>query len=117
MNKPSKCKNCEWYGKPYWSVINPCDNCNREDYYKVMDTYYTEEYVKSLLQEIERIEKEWKSKLDDVSMLTSRIYNAINYINKIIIPYGDEWHWDDGVIRDYVLHLLNILQNGSDDNE
>ena len=53
MNKPNKCKNCQWYGKPYWSVINPCDNCNREDYYKIMETYYTEDYVKSLLQKIE----------------------------------------------------------------
>ena len=31
MNKPSKCKNCQWYGKPYWSIINPCDNCPMEN--------------------------------------------------------------------------------------
>lgn len=55
MNKPSKCKNCQWYGKPYWSVINPCDNCDREDYYKVMESYYTEDYVKSLLQQIDQL--------------------------------------------------------------
>lgn len=44
MDRPSKCKNCQWYGKPYWSVINPCDNCEREDYYKAMESYYTEQY-------------------------------------------------------------------------
>lgn len=27
----NKCKGCEWYGKPYWSIINPCDNCPREN--------------------------------------------------------------------------------------
>ena len=27
----NKCKGCQWYGKPYWSVINPCDNCLREN--------------------------------------------------------------------------------------
>lgn len=31
MNKPNKCKNCQWYGKPYWSIINPCDNCPNEN--------------------------------------------------------------------------------------
>ena len=31
MDKPSKCKNCQWYGKPYWSIINPCDNCPMEN--------------------------------------------------------------------------------------
>ena len=59
MNKPSKCKNCQWYGKPYWSVINPCDNCDREDYYKVMESYYTEDYVKSLLQQIQELTNNW----------------------------------------------------------
>ena len=59
MNKPSKCKNCQWYGKPYWSIINPCDNCDREDYYKVMENYYTEDYVKSLLQQIQKLTNNW----------------------------------------------------------
>ena len=27
----NKCKGCEWYGKPYWSIINPCDNCPNEN--------------------------------------------------------------------------------------
>ena len=31
MNKPKKCKNCQWYGKPYWSIINPCDSCPNEN--------------------------------------------------------------------------------------
>ena len=36
MNKPSKCKNCQWYGKPYWSIINPCDSCPNEIDYKTI---------------------------------------------------------------------------------
>lgn len=31
MNKPEKCKNCQWYGKPYWSIINPCDSCSSNE--------------------------------------------------------------------------------------
>ena len=73
MNKPNKCKNCQWYGKPYWSVINPCDNCNREDYYKVMKSYYTEDYVKFLLQEIERLN------------------NIINELEKYLHGRYNEW--------------------------
>ena len=26
-----KCKGCQWYGKPYWSIINPCDNCPKDE--------------------------------------------------------------------------------------
>lgn len=22
-----ECLGCEWYNKPYWSIINPCANC------------------------------------------------------------------------------------------
>lgn len=36
MDKPKKCKNCQWYGKPYWSIINPCDNCPNENDYKTI---------------------------------------------------------------------------------
>lgn len=36
MNKPNKCKNCQWYGKPYWSIINPCDSCPNENDYKTV---------------------------------------------------------------------------------
>ena len=31
MNKEEKCKNCQWYGKPYWSIINPCDSCSSNE--------------------------------------------------------------------------------------
>lgn len=27
----NKCKGCEWYNKPYWSIINPCEHCAREE--------------------------------------------------------------------------------------
>ena len=75
MNKPSKCKNCQWYGKPYWSVINPCDNCNREDYYKVMESYYTEDYVKSLLQQIQELTNNWNELEEWVESEYNRYYN------------------------------------------
>jgi hypothetical protein len=27
----NKCKGCEWHNKPYWSIINPCEHCTREE--------------------------------------------------------------------------------------
>jgi hypothetical protein len=27
----NKCKNCEWHNKPFWSIINHCDSCTKED--------------------------------------------------------------------------------------
>jgi len=70
------------------------------------------DYITNLKQENERIEKEYKSKVDEIGKLISRIYKAIEYIKNSLIPYGDEWHWDDAYIRDYVVELLNLLQNG-----
>ena len=71
MDKPSKCKNCQWYGKPYWSIINPCDNCSMEN----VETFTrwqdptVEEYKKEidrLNNIINELEKWIESKIDTV---------------------------------------------------
>ena len=53
---------------------------------------YLHDQIVELQQENERIEKEWKSKLDDISMLTSRISKAIEYIESFeyYIPEDDK---------------------------
>ena len=64
MNK-NKCKGCQWYGKPHWSVINPCDSCPREETTmnifidtKDMEERYGEELYKEYLEkENKRITK------------------------------------------------------------
>lgn len=53
MNKPNKCKNCQWYGKPYWSIINPCDNCNKEDI--EIFTHWIDPTIQEKDKEIERL--------------------------------------------------------------
>lgn len=40
---------------------------------------------------------------------------AIEFIEKELIPYGDDWFWDDAHIRDLVIELLNKLKG--EDNE
>jgi hypothetical protein len=46
--------------------------------------------------------------------LTNVIAKAQNGI-KELIKYGDEWHWDDPSIRDYLIDIFNIL--GGEDND
>jgi len=53
MIKPNKCKNCQWYGKPYWSIINPCDNCPNENDYKTTIIIDGESLFKEILTEEE----------------------------------------------------------------
>lgn len=49
-----KCKNCQWHNKPYWSIINPCDNCSREDKYVEILTRWEDPTAKELQQIIDR---------------------------------------------------------------
>ena len=56
------------------------------------------------------IEKDLK-----INELQNKIDKAIEYINKKLLPYGDDWHWDDAGIRYYVEKLLEIL--GDKENE
>ena len=63
----NKCKGCEWYGKPYWSIINPCDNCPRENTNVEILTRWqdsTIEELKKQLQQKENIIKEVREYCD-----------------------------------------------------
>lgn len=53
--------------------------------------------------------------LDYLISLEQKIDRAIEYIKEELIPYGDDWCWDDFSIKDYVLELLEIL--GDKENE
>ena len=67
MNKSNKCKNCQWYGKPYWSIINPCDNCPMEN-------------VETFTQWIDPTIQEKDKKIE-------RLNNIINELEKLIDSY------------------------------
>ena len=100
MNKSSKCKNCQWYGKPYWSIINPCDNCPNENDYKTIITIdgepvfketLTEEQIKKAMtdksifeitieekaKEIEQLQQELQRKDNEIKQLREDIVNHI----------------------------------------
>lgn len=29
MNEYNPCRGCEYYNKPYWSIVSPCNSCPR----------------------------------------------------------------------------------------
>ena len=92
MNKPKKCKNCQWYGKPYWGIINPCDNCPNENDYITQVGWYNEGtkqfeqlYTKDYVEELKKQYKKEELKLfHDNEILQTRIDKAVEYIEDII---------------------------------
>ena len=62
------------------------------------------------LKEIDEL-KEYNMKLKDkVEGLQDRIDKAIKNIEEDLIPYGNEYHWDDASLEDYVKEVLDILK-------
>ena len=51
---------------------------------------------------------------DENRELGLRIDKAIEYIKNDLIPFGDEWHWDEGGIGNMVEDVLNILEGDKD---
>lgn len=66
---------------------------------------------------IDKLEKGYKNKVDEIGKLTSRIYKAIEYI-KANCSYDEDTNMccDDLFCGD-VDNLLNILQNGSENDD
>ena len=74
MNKPNKCKNCQWYGKPYWSIINPCDSCPMENVETF--TQWIDPTIEEKDKEIERLrkrEKKWEKWTTEKEILSTKM--------------------------------------------
>ena len=98
MNKPKKCKNCQWYGKPYWSIINPCDSCPNENDYKtiiqidgepVFKETLTEEEIKKAMTDKSIFELTIEEKDKEIEKLNNIINELEKYINKEFYVVGD----------------------------
>jgi len=107
----NKCKGCEWYGKPYWSIMNPCDNCPRENTNVETITRWQDPTIEEYRKEIERLQERNEINIDRnieaykiVEQLEKRIEKAIEYIEN----NDDEWF--------SAVELIGILQ-GSDKYE
>ena len=135
MDKPSKCKNCQWYGKPYWSIINPCDNCPNEEINTIItinnngnDLTISKDNIststgKIVLNNVEiidtgtfykavktfnELEKEIKNKDKEIARLNKIIERLVNY-NELVYKRYDR-KIKDHTIRGIVKHNLEIIK-------
>jgi hypothetical protein len=59
--------------------------------------------------------EEYKGTLQDqINELQDRIDKAIEYIENDLIPYGNEYHWDNASLEDEVKELLDILRGNNE---
>ena len=61
-------------------------------------------------QSIEKIKKNYYDLDSEYQIVSHRIDKVIEYIEKRLLPYGDEWHWDDAYLRDMVEVVLEELK-------
>lgn len=67
----------------------------------------TRDYIHNLEREVKLLQQENKE-------LHNKIDKALLKIQDLY-EYGDEWHWDNGAIRDYVEHIEEILKDSDVD--
>ena len=77
----NKCKGCQWYGKPYWSIINPCDSCPRENTNIEIITRWQDPTIEERDKEIERLKQ-----------LIARKNKVINDLIKLIFKLKSTKH-------------------------
>ena len=120
MNKPNKCKNCQWYGKPYWSIINPCDNCPNENDYKtiiqidgepVFKEAITEEQLKKAMEGKSIFEITIEAKDKEIERLNKKIKEVREWI-RIVQTDEDRKHLEPIISTDELDEILEILDKG-----
>lgn len=93
----NKCKGCEWYGKPYWSIINPCENCPREETNVVIITRWTDTTIEEKDKEIKRLKKQSNN-------YAKRIIKTIDLLEEarenIDLPWYDRQHLIEKTINE-----------------
>ena len=97
MDRPNKCKNCQWYGKPYWSIINPCDNCPMEN----VETFtsFVDPTIGQLKEENERLN------------------NIIDKLDKLIEQYSKNeyyYKYNGKYLKSEIINDLKELKEGVD---
>lgn len=79
-----ECLGCEFYNKPYWSIINPCANCSKR-FKKVSGktTHYTIHIDnKELYKEIENSQQENHQLKDRINQTINTIETTISIIKQ-----------------------------------
>jgi len=94
----NKCKGCQWYGKPYWSIINPCDNCPRENTNVEIITRWQDPTIEKYQKEIDRLN------------------NIINELEKWLKEDLKQVYRDAGYRNNIINEVLDKLKELKDEN-
>ena len=92
-----KCKGCPHYGQPYWSIINPCDNCTREVTYIETFTRWSDPTI-----------EEYKKKIEKLELIINKLEEYLEEKQKIygINQQGFSW----GVCGDALEYLKELKE-------
>ena len=111
MNKPDKCKNCQWYGKPYWSITNPCDNCPMEN----VETFtrWVDPTIKEKDKEIEKLNRIIEIKTNRIQELMKRLskrQEKVEELNNIINELEKTLNEGVQLYKEYIKERLKELK-------
>ena len=96
------CLGCEWYNKPYWSIISPCTNCSKrfkEKPIKVTkysinidksDLYTKIEQLQQENEQLKEINEEHKKLNGELREENKKYKEVIKKVKKMIIDNIEE---------------------------
>ena len=89
MREYNPCMGCEYYNKPYWSIISPCNSCPR--------IYGTDNFVTTDTTNI-KMEKynNITTNLPTAKVMDRKLLEAKNAIFKMIAQFHHPTMFDDG---------------------
>jgi hypothetical protein len=119
-----KCKGCQWNNKPFWSIVNPCDNCSKEETNVEVFTRWQDPTIEEKDKEIERLKEEkesWKrvatknfNVAEDYKSIIKEIREDIKYCIPVL-EQEEEMSTDErsrketGELRELLKKRLEIL--------
>ena len=91
------CLGCEWYNKPYWSIISPCTNCSKR---------FKEKPIKVMKYSINIDKSDLYTKIEQLQQENQQLKRQIEIKDKwsqLIIDKGFDY---DGFTKSEDLRLL-----------
>jgi hypothetical protein len=74
-----KCKGCQWNNKPFWSIVNPCDNCSKEETNVEVFTRWQDPTIEEKDKEIERLNSIIEKLEQENAVLKTQVVNKDKY--------------------------------------
>ena len=113
----NKCKKCQWHNKPYWSIINPCDNCPNEeinttitiDNKKIINDFVNNKNYTIIFDYISKPYEETIIEQDKEIARLNKIIERLKNYNELVYKRYDR-KIKEYPIRSIVKHNLEIIE-------